>query len=149
MEAKESVRIANATLNPADEASVIKKALISLETSRALTNNAIKEMKKSKDLTGKLQEEDKKIESVKSVIWMAGVEANNISSILGNVDPGNADVFHESHSVAASISEQMRTEMRRADDLKADMYKLRQKLSIWSQIGMLNFPWPKKTYLKR
>lgn len=94
------------------------------------------------DLEEKLQGHETIIDNVKTAIWQAGLNSNNIASAL--MQPANNGTMKEVRAImeaSAKMSDEMKEVRREAIDINSDVYKLKQKLSDlkpnWSaELGM-------------
>ncbi|XP_023158823.1 laminin subunit alpha-1 isoform X2 [Ceratitis capitata] len=131
LEATERVSEAQQRLYPDDDSSVIERAKISLNKSKALQKEALTEMERTNALKQKLKIHEDKVQRIKSTIYDAGTRTNNVSAHLHAASNNSArKLALESIEMAKNIGDEMRHELQKARRMHEEILKLREKFAI-------------------
>jgi len=128
--AKVRVYEAQRTLYPTDGSSMIVRAQHSLDRSRQLQQEALKQMHKSNVLKDKLHRQEQQVEGIKATIYDSGHRTNNISGQLQGLSEGSARrQAKEGLELAERTGEQMRAELRLAKEMQESIQSMRNSFS--------------------
>lgn len=73
---------------------------------------------------------EKVVDTIKATIWQTGLNTNNISSTLNQLNnKATMKAVTDRMETAAKVSDQMRIVRHEAMDISRDVYKLKMKLS--------------------
>ncbi|XP_037959166.1 laminin subunit alpha-1 [Teleopsis dalmanni] len=130
-EAKNGVYTAQFTLYPGDGNSVIERAKVSLNKSKVLQKEALQEMHRTNVLKEKLRLHEHKVDQIKTRIIDAGIRTNNMSTIIrSSAHTPATRLALDSIDSAQKISDEMRSEARKAKQMLESISGLREKFAI-------------------
>lgn len=84
----------------------------------------------SVDLNESLLGHKKVVDDITTTIWQSGLKNNDISITLNGINnDATRKIVTDSMDMAAKVTDQMRQVHREANDISADVYKLKMKLN--------------------
>lgn len=70
------------------------------------------------------------VESINTTIWQTGVQINSLSTTLNAINnDATRKILTDRMDMALKVSDQMRNVHRKANDISADVFKLKMKLN--------------------